>query len=260
MTLSNIFLGFTIGIPLMLIAGPVSMMLLDRGLTQGVRGVAPAVVGVAGADLFVTVVASLGAGAVMTVMVPFEGVLTTFAVLVLAAIAAWMWRGASRELVALRLDGPAVRRSERGAVQLVGTSHVHDPVPGPTGASPTGTGPADIGSAGVGGPTEIGGTADGGLVSSLEGARLAGAFFAITAVNPLSLALLISIIVAGGPGVGTVGWALGMALSAAAAHAAYGFAGAAIGSRLDPVGVAKMRLGGAVLVAAMAVALQAGLI
>lgn len=255
MTASNILLGITIGVPLMLIAGPVSMMLLDRGLSHGARGVAPAVAGVAGADLVLALVASLGAGAVTSVLIPIEGALTTVAVLILAVIAVWMWRGASRQLTTLSASGAKVRRSERGTAQLVGVSGGGS-VDVAHGASPE----HDLGAPDLNAPVVVAAGSAASAVTPLRGSKLAGTFFAVTVVNPLSLVLLASIVVAGGPGVGTLGWAVGMAIGSAIAHGAYGFAGAAIGGRLDETGVARIRLGGAVVVAAMAIALHLGVL
>lgn len=248
MTLANILLGITIGVPLMLIAGPVSMMLLDRGLALGARGVAPAVAGVAAADLVLALLASLGAGVVTKLLVPIEGMLTSAAVMILVAIAVWMWRGASSQLAALRGRGVTTRRSERGSAQLVGVGSPRSAAVAAVGESvPAGSVageqlPEDLRTAGV------------------RGAHLGGTFFAMAVVNPISLVLLASLVIAGGAGVGTVGWALGMAIGSAISHGAYAFVGAFIAGRLDEVGVARIRLFGAAVVATMAVAMHVGII
>ena len=49
--MNGLIVGFTSSLPLLLIVGPVSLMVLDTGLTTGVRGGWPAPLGVAGAAL-----------------------------------------------------------------------------------------------------------------------------------------------------------------------------------------------------------------
>ena len=49
--MNGLIVGFTSSLPLLLIVGPVSLMVLDTGLTTGVRGGWPAPLGVAGVDL-----------------------------------------------------------------------------------------------------------------------------------------------------------------------------------------------------------------
>jgi hypothetical protein len=54
-----------------------------------------------------------------------------------------------------------------------------------------------------------------------RGPRLAAAFYGLTIINPLTLVLFVSLVVAGGPAVGTIGWALGMALASLTAHGGF---------------------------------------
>jgi threonine/homoserine/homoserine lactone efflux protein len=90
-------------------------------------------------------------------------------------------------------------------------------------------------------------------LGQLRGPRLAGAFYGLTMVNPLTIVLFASIVIAGGPGVGTAGWAVGMALASLVAHAAFVVVGGVLGARLGPSATARLRLGAAVLMGALAV-------
>jgi hypothetical protein len=72
-------------------------------------------------------------------------------------------------------------------------------------------------------------------------------------VNPLTIVLFASIVIAGGPGVGTAGWAVGMALASLVAHAAFVVVGGVLGARLGASATARLRLGAAVLMGALAV-------
>lgn len=90
-------------------------------------------------------------------------------------------------------------------------------------------------------------------LGQLRGPRLAGAFYGLTMVNPLTIVLFASIVIAGGPGVGTAGWAIGMALASLVAHAAFVVVGGVLGARLGPSATARLRLGAAVLMGALAV-------
>lgn len=97
------------------------------------------------------------------------------------------------------------------------------------------------------------GTASPSPLGQLRGHRLAGAFYGLTIVNPLTIVLFASIVIAGGPGVGTAGWAVGMALASLVAHAAFVVVGGVLGARLGPSATARLRLGAAVLMGALAV-------
>lgn len=90
-------------------------------------------------------------------------------------------------------------------------------------------------------------------LGQLRGPQLAGAFYGLTMVNPLTIVLFVSIVIAGGPGVGTGGWAVGMALASLVAHAAFVVVGGVLGARLGPSATARLRLGAAVLMGALAV-------
>lgn len=222
MTLANLLIGFGIGAPLMLAVGPISVLLLDQGLERGVRVAAPAALGVAGADLALSAVAAIGGSSLVDALGPITSLLTAAAVAVLVALAVSMGRAALHELQAARV-APAERE-----LAMVG----------PAGA--------------VAAPESAPATANGTTFGGLTGARLGAAFFGFTVVNPLTLVLLASVVVAGGVGVGTAGWAVGMALASLVVHGGWVVAGSLLGSRLGPVASGRLRLGAAVFMAALA--------
>ena len=98
MTLSNVLLGLTIGLPMMIAVGPISVLLLDQGLERGTRTAAPAALGVAGADLTLSSLAAVGGTVVSRALAPVQGAMVLVAVGVLAWLAIGMARGALAEL------------------------------------------------------------------------------------------------------------------------------------------------------------------
>ncbi len=71
--------------------------------------------------------------------------------------------------------------------------------------------------------------------------------------------LFASVVVAGGDGIGTLGWALGMALASLLAHGSFMVAGGVLGSRLSPTANGALRLVAAVFMAALAIHFAAGI-
>ena len=117
-----------------------------------------------------------------------------------------------------------------------------------------GVGPGGTADAGVG---EVGARSS--SFGHLAGARLAGAFYGLTMVNPLTLVLFASVVVAGGTGVGTAGWAAGMALASLLAHGGFVVLGGAVRTTLGPVASARLRLGAAVFMGGLALHFVVGL-
>jgi threonine/homoserine/homoserine lactone efflux protein len=216
MTLANVLLGLTIGLPIMIAVGPISVLLLDQGLERGVLVAAPAAVGVAAADLTFAVGAAVAGASITALLAPVTGWLTVGAVALLAWLAVDLARSAVAEL-----------RSSRAVLEPVGV------VIGAPAAAVDPVSPSPLG--------------------HLRGTRLAGAFYGLTMVNPLTIVLFASVVIAGGPGVGSAGWALGMALASLAAHGAFVLAGGVLGTTLGPAATARLRIGAAVLMAALAV-------
>ena len=229
MALSNVLLGLTIGLPMMIAVGPISVLLLDQGLERGLRVAAPAALGVAAADLTFSTAAAAGGATLSAVLAPVEGWLTPGAVAVLAWLAFGMGRSALGDL--RPATSPRAVALDDGArdLALVGAM-----------AAPSGTGTATVEA-----PASI-------AFAHLRGVRLAAAFFGLTLVNPLTIVLFASVVIAGGAGVGTPGWAIGMALASLIAHGSFVVLGGALGTTLGPLATARLRIGAAVFMGALA--------
>lgn len=245
MTISNLLLGFTIGFPMMIAVGPISVLLLDLGLERGVRAAAPAVVGVASADLTLSIAASVGGAKLSQLLAPVTSWLTLGAVAVLVWLAVDLGRAA---LVDLRSARVAVPELELAPAAVVGG--------GATGGAGTAGGADASMLATV--PAEAHDTS-GSTFGHLAGPRLGAMFYGLTLVNPLTLVLFASLVVAGGNGIGTLGWALGMALASLIAHGSFMVAGGVLGSRLSPTANGALRLVAAVFMAALAIHFAAGI-
>jgi threonine/homoserine/homoserine lactone efflux protein len=219
MTFANLLIGLAIGLPMMIAVGPISVLLLDQGLERGVRPAAPAALGVAAADLTFAAIAAVAGASVTALLAPIEGWLTIAAVAVLAWLAFDLARAATADLRALR--------------------------PAPTLVTVGGGGAA----LGHGGPLE---REHGSSFGHLRGVRLAAAFYGLTMVNPLTIVLFASVVIAGGTGVGSAGWALGMALASLVAHSSFVVLGGVLGTTLGPVANARLRIGAAVFMGALA--------
>jgi len=202
-------------------------------------------------------------------LAPLVGWLTLVAVGVLVWLAAGLGRSAAVELRAARRrsDHPVARPDTRGASEVAdeitskGASEVTPTIENEAGATastmnaagvvavlwhtvesepePATTRPAESHAGGV-------------PFAHQHGLRLAGVFYGLTLVNPLTLVLFASVVVAGGTGVGTAGWAVGMAVASLVAHGSFVVAGGLLGSALGPVASARLRLAAAVFMAALA--------
>jgi arginine exporter protein ArgO len=228
MTLGNLLLGFVIGFPMMIAVGPISVLLLDQGLQRGVRRAAPAAFGVATADLTLSSVAVIGGARLSSVLAPVAPLLTVLAVGTLVVLAVGLARAAMTEL----------REVRRSRVDAPVMSTVGAPLDRCDVAPEPETTAVDEAARGF---------------AHLGGGGLAAAFYGITLVHPLALVLLVSLVVAGGPGVGTAGWAIGMALASLVAHGGFVVLGGLLGTRLSPVANARLRLGAAAFMAGLAV-------
>jgi threonine/homoserine/homoserine lactone efflux protein len=239
MTAANLLLGLTIGLPMMIAVGPISVLLLDQGLERGIRVAAPAALGVATADLSFSVVASVAGGTVTDVLAPIERWLTLSAVGVLVWLAVDLGRSAAAELRAARPS------AARPAPDLVAAGHL---------GRAAGTGAdAELGESVTEPAADTDGVGSAGSpFSHLAGWRLAGAFYGLTLVNPLTIVLFASVVIAGGSGVGTAGWALGMALASLIAHGSFVVLGGMLGTTLGPVATARLRIGAALFMGALA--------
>ena len=233
MTFADILLGLTIGFPMMIAVGPISVLLLDLGLERGIRAATPAVIGVASADLTLSLAASIGGSKLSQLLAPVTSWLTVGAVAVLVWLAYDLGRAALVDLRSARLAS-----NELELVTVGGAAH----------AGEAGDGPA---------AEHDGATSS--TFGHLSGLRLGATFYGFTLVNPLTLVLFASVVVAGGAGIGTLGWALGMALASLLAHGSFMVAGGVLGSRLSPTANGALRMVAAVFMAALAIHFAAGI-
>lgn len=247
MTLTNLLIGLTIGLPVMLAVGPIAVLLLDQGLERGIRIGAPAVAGVAAADLTLSIVSATAGATVSSVLAPWTSWLTAAAVAVLVWLAWDLGRSAWAELGDARRIGVPGARTE----VLVPGERVELVAAGAPGARRAAPGDGAV-------ALEPGSRRESGLLD-LSGMRLVGAFYGLTLVNPLTVVLFASLVVAGGAGVGTAGWAIGMALASLLAHGSFLVVGGLLGKGLGPVATARLRLGAALFMAALALHFLAGI-
>jgi arginine exporter protein ArgO len=243
MTLSNVLLGLTIGLPMMIAVGPISVLLLDQGLERGTRTAAPAALGVATADLTLSSLAAVGGTVVSRALAPVQGAMVLVAVGVLAWLAVGMARGALTELRRARVVPSAA------APQLVAAGAAPGEPAATAVVEPVTPAEPEL----AGEPVAVIAPAPSVAFAHQHGLRLAGTFFGLTLVNPLTLVLFASVVVAGGAGVGSIGWAAGMALASLVAHGAFVVLGGVLGTTLGAAATARLRLGAAAFMAALAV-------
>lgn len=92
----------------------------------------------------------------------------------------------------------------------------------------------------------------------LRGRRLAGTFYGITMINPMTIILLSAVVVAGGKGFGSPGWVVGMTLASLLAHGGYVMFGSLLRKAFNPTGLARVGMCSAVLMVLTAAHLLAG--
>lgn len=204
--------GIIIGLPLMLTLGPISILLINQGMNAGSRSGIPAALGVASADLTMSMIAAAAGSALVATLSPVSGVLRLVAAAVIVGLAVKVGLGARLQLV-------TIRRGEGGQ---------------PDAFTPRRS------------------------FGDLRGGRLAGTFYGMTIVNPISLILLSAVVVAGGKGIGTPGWVVGMTLASLFAHTGYVMFGSFLRRTFNPVGLARVGMISAVLMVATAAHLVTG--
>jgi threonine/homoserine/homoserine lactone efflux protein len=227
MSVSNVLTGFLTGFPVMAVVGPIALLLIEAGLERGVRGAYPAALGVTAADSTFALGAALVGVAAVEVLEPLRAWLALAAVVVLVVLAVRLVVGAMGQLRAL---GPA----PEVPVAVGGSAVVSGAVEG-----------GHPGGAAVAGP----------VTSRLA---VAGGFFGLTAVNPVTIAVFAAIVLSGSRGVGTAGWVLGMAAASLVVNLGFVLVGHGLGAVLEPAAVAWVRLGAAALIVAMALHLALG--
>lgn len=223
MQLSDLLLGVATGVPVMIVVGPVALLLVEQGMRHGFAAGLPAAAGVATTDLTFSVAASLvGAGAV-GLLAPVQPVMHLGTFIVLLGLAAHIWTAARSELTSAR------------AATMAFLDHA-------------------IGS---GSPPAPGRVATKTSVqverSSARAGALgrAGAFFALTAANPVTLLVFASLVLSGRTGIGTSGWVLGMTIASLAVSTMYVAVGHVLGLVLTEVAIARLRMAGSVGIAGL---------
>lgn len=245
MFLSNLLSGLLVGLPIMAAVGPIAILLLDQGLERGPRSAMPAAFGVASADLTFAVLAAIGGTSVAVFLRPLTGWLSLAAVALLLVLAVRLFRTAFAELRAERALPAASAPTATGDLCLVGTSESWSAVDeAPSARADGGTGSSEVAVAHDAPAIPFG---------HFRGMRLGAAFYGLTVVNPLTVVLFAAVVVAGGAGSGTPGWAIGMALASLLVHGGWVVVGGALGATIGPVATARIRLAASLLMAGLAV-------
>ena len=185
----------------------------------------------AGADLVFSSAAAVAGVAAARALAPVEPLLSAVAVAALVVVGWHLWRSARSELDRAVAERSAVANTAPQAVLVTAGAQV----PGARHASA----PVDAGP--VRGPV-----------------TLAAGFFAVTAVNPLTVVVFTSIVVGGAEGVGSPGWVLGMTTASLTVNFGFLAVGHALGAVLTDTAAARLRMGGALLVVALAAYLTLG--
>jgi len=248
MAISNILLGFITGFPIMIVVGPIALLLIDQGLERGLRGGYPAALGVAGADLLYASLSAVAGVAAARFLAPISAWLNAAAVLMLVALAVRLGRSALAELRA-----PVVARA--GALVPAGAVP-----PGAIAGNAVGTAAGSAGASAVGSAVgTAAGNAEERAVARLADAAsgrgrlaLAGGFFGITAINPITIVVFATLVVGGAGGAGTAGWVLGMVLASLTINFGFLAIGHGLGAVLDTAALARVRLAAAGLIVALA--------
>ncbi len=225
MEMSHVFLGLATGIPVMIVVGPVALLLIEQGMTKGVRAGAPAAFGVSAVDLVFASAAAMAGAAAASVLAPVEPLMRIAGIGVLGVLAWRLWRDAAADLArkgtpaeSAQAEPPGARArvaGERGSVSMKG---------------------GDL-------PTE----------AALRGQlSMAGRFFVVTAVNPITIVVFTSIVLSGAEGVGTPGWVLGMVMASMSVSFLFLALGQGLGAVLSERATIRLRMAGAVLIVAMA--------
>lgn len=214
--------GMVTGLPMMAVAGPISLLLVDVGMRRGVRSGSPAALGVAFGDVMAALLVTIFGTAMSAVLHP---------------VSPWFRIGSAVLLVGFAGHVAWQIRSERRDVNVsdgVGRLSVSDGDASPASA------PALVAVPGLD-------------ISGAPVSRLFGGFLGLTMANPLTMIVYVGIVVGGGAGAGTVGWAVGMGVASLLAHGGYLGLGHAAGSTMSPRALGGLRVFAVVLLIGFAV-------
>ncbi len=232
--MNGLLVGFTSSLPLLLIVGPVSLMVLDTGLSSGVRGGWPAPLGVASVDLaYASATAAAGLG-LQRLLTEHEQALGWGGGLALLVLAAYLLVHA---------------RSQRSAPGDVEPSDLTDPAPAPMAMS---VAVATATATGSSGPISADATPSDGRAAAPRPAPagLAARFAALCAINPLTLVAFATLAVSAGGALGP-GWVLGIVSASVLVHGGFLVLGDALGRVLTPQLIHRGRMLGCLGVAAL---------
>lgn len=278
MFISDVSSGLVIGLPIMATLGPISILLLNQGMDRGARTALPGAVGVASADMTYSSLAALAGTALVAALAPVAPLLRAVGIAVLIWMAWRMARESRSEVAALKSANPDLEPPDAAPPTAAPRTTAPSPsatlLSGSLGAaavepeqvwltesSPLQTAtvarrsrPREAVTALRAGSSTVGDPAPGqGLFAHLGGARLAVAFYGLTLMNPMTIVLMSAVVIAGGPGVGTVGWAAGMTLSSLIAHGGYVLTGSVLRRTCSEMTLARMGTVSAVILVILSV-------
>lgn len=220
------FVGLATGLPVMIVVGPIALLLVQEGMERGLRGGVPAIVGVSMVDLTFSATAALAGAGALRLLEPLSGWLEITATAVLALMAVGIWRTARSDL---RTVGAELAPSRPEVVHEVERAAL---------------GGGGVATVTLGAPAPVPSPA----VATKRMAR----FFAATAINPITIVVFTSLVISGRDGVGTPGWVVGMTIASLLVGTTFVGIGHGLGTLLNAAATARLRMGGAVLIAAMA--------
>ncbi len=232
MFLSDVTSGLVIGLPVMITLGPISLLLLNQGIDRGVREAIPGALGVATADMTFSGLAAATGAALVAVLNPIAPALRVVGVMVLIWMAWTMARDSRREVAELKRT--PVGEVDRGPY-FPDPDQTLDPRRSTVKGSEELASVATATEAAVDTATTVQGP-----LAHLTGTRLAAVFYGLTLMNPMTIVLMSAVVIAGGRGIGTVGWAVGMTLSSLTAHGGYVLAGALLRRTCSQLTLARM--------------------
>lgn len=218
--MSSFATGLFTALPLMVVIGPVSILLIDVAIRDR-AGAAAAAAGVSTADLMLGTVAWVGGSVLARTLASVDSFLSFGAVLALVVVAAAMARRAwgERRLLAEAATGGEIAAPAASAAQV------------PQAAA----------------------------VRSLERrGRLFAMFFGMTVVNPLTVVAMVALVVASGSRRPSFAWVGGIWLSSVIAHGSWTLVGVGLGAAISPSMRPWIRFAGSAAVAATAVWLAFG--
>ncbi|HTO01588.1 MAG TPA: LysE family transporter [Microthrixaceae bacterium] len=226
MFFSNVLSGLVIGLPIMITLGPISLLLLNQGMDRGAKTAIPAAFGVATADFTYSSLAALAGTALVTALTPISTGLRAIGIAVVVWLAWRLAMDSRRQVADIRSSARNSAPSEIERTAQPSPSRSADIV-GDDESDSAGDGTTALRTAAPE-VQQLVAITEQGPFAHLGGARLAGAFYGVTLMNPMTIVLMSAVVIAGGSGVGTAGWAIGMTMASLIAHGGFVLAGAVL--------------------------------